>query len=203
MSWTLSLQVMSGKIWIKLGRTGNSELVATSIRCPDEEWPSDIDDLKDLCQKKLQECEGVGKTQMAVFADDQASQRMDERLKMKDAKSKYGSIGGDEKPFVIIISASGDCFLCDETMAPPAKWLLIYSQKGAYRLSPIASSHFCVTTVASSDASSRFSKHSQMGAYRPLTFDCLAFAMHQLQLREDSRVSRQPCACAYVALCFR
>jgi hypothetical protein len=143
MSWTLSLQVMSGKIWIKLGRTGNSELVATSIRCTDEEWPSDIDDLKDLCQKKLQECEGVGKTQIMVFADDQASQRMDERLKMKDAKSKYCSIGEDERPFVIIISASGDGFLRDKL------WLHLQNKHSSTAAAAAAATSILITLYTS------------------------------------------------------
>jgi hypothetical protein len=104
---TLSLQDMPEKIWIKLGWNGNSEHVATSIRCTDEQRPLDIDDLKGLCQQKLQECTSVGKTQMTVFADEQASECMDPGLEMETAKEKYPSIGQRQKPFVIIISASG------------------------------------------------------------------------------------------------
>ena len=115
MSLTLSLQVMSEKIWIKLGWKGNSERVATSIRCTHEQRPSDIDDLKELCQQKLQECTSVGKTQMTVFPDDQASECMDPGLEMAKATEKYPSIGQRLKPFVIIISASGDSFLYDKT----------------------------------------------------------------------------------------
>ena len=116
MSLTLSLQVMSEKIWIRLGWNGNSERVVTSIRCTDEQWPSDIDDLKELCRQQLQECTSVGKTQMTVFADDQASEFMDASLEMKEANEKYPTIGKKIKPFVIIMSATGDSFLYDKTL---------------------------------------------------------------------------------------
>jgi hypothetical protein len=102
---------MSDKIWIELGRNGNSERVVTSIRHTDEQRPSDIDDLKELCRQKLQECASVGKTQMTVFADDQANECMDPGLEMENAKEKYPGIGQRLKPFIIIISASGDSFL--------------------------------------------------------------------------------------------
>lgn len=115
MSLTLPLQVMSEKIWIKLGWNGNSERFATSIRYTHEQRPSDIDDMKELCRQKLQECTSVGKTQMTVFPDDQASECMDPGLEMAKATEKYPSIGQKLKPFVIIISASGDSFLYDKT----------------------------------------------------------------------------------------
>ena len=107
---------MPGRIWIKLGREGNSERVLTSIRCTDEQWPSYIEDLKDLCLEQLREFERVGKTQMTVFADDQANESpMVADFTMEEAKEKYPSIGESQRPFLIIISASGNCFLCDKT----------------------------------------------------------------------------------------
>jgi hypothetical protein len=115
---------MSEKVWIKLGWKGNSERVPTSIRYTDKQQPSDIDDLKELCQQKLPECTNVGKTQMTVFADDQAKECMDPGLEMEKAKEKYPSIGQRPKPFVIIISASGDSFLYDKTLLHLQKMLL-------------------------------------------------------------------------------
>ena len=103
---------MPEKIWINLGWNGNSVRHLMSIRYDtDEQQPLDIDDLKLLCQQQLRECKDVGKAQMTVFTDDQAIEGINAGLGIQTLKEKYPDIGKTSKPFVIIISASGDSFL--------------------------------------------------------------------------------------------